>query len=279
MDARLRRPLVAAVIVLAVVAAACGNNKSPAAGGSASAAAFTTIKSGVLTVGSCLDYTPFEYYKGGELKGFDVEIMQNVADRLRLKLEWIKANFKTIFTALDGGQFDAVAAASTITPDREQVVDFSIPYYDANQSLTVNVKKTPTLKNVDQLKKGDVIGAQAGTTGRDWVVAHLVPKGIQLKEYTQAPDAFTDLEAGNIVGIVNDEPSSRSEVLSRPDLKVVQPIVTKEQYGIALRKQNPDLEKAVDDAMKSIIADGTYARLFKKYFPTLTMAPEFKPSG
>src|SRR3989440_726822 len=127
-------------------------------------------------------------------------------------------------------------------------------------TLTVNVKKTPTLKSVDQLKSGDVIGGQAGTTGRDWIKAHLVPKGIQLKEYTNAPDAFTDLEAGNITGIVNDEPSSRSEVKSRPDLAVVQPIVTKEQYGIALRKQNPDLEKAVNDALKGIIADGTYAR-------------------
>jgi polar amino acid transport system substrate-binding protein len=276
MKIRLRRPFAAAVVVLALVAAACGSNKSPSSGGS-SGPAFTTIKSGVLTVGSCLDYSPFEYYQHGQLKGFDVEIMQNIAQRLGLKLEWIKANFKTIFTALDGGQFDAVAAASTITAQREQVVDFSQPYYDANQSLTVNVKKTPTLTNVNQLKKGDVIGAQAGTTGRDWVKEHLVPKGIQLKEYTNAPDAFTDLEAGNIIGIVNDEPSSRSEVLSRPDLKVVQPIVTKEQYGIALRKQNSPLESAVNHALSSIILDGTYAKLFKKYFPKLLLPYEFRP--
>src|SRR2546429_4369808 len=164
MNVRFGRPLAVAVVALAVLAAACGNsNNGPSGGASSSGAAFTTIKSGSLTVGSCLDYSPFEYYKGGQLKGFDVEIMQNVAQRLGLKLEWVKANFKTIFTALDGGQFDAVAAASTITPERQQVVDFSIPYYDANQSLTVNVKKTPTLKSVDQLKKGDIIGGQAGT--------------------------------------------------------------------------------------------------------------------
>jgi ABC-type amino acid transport substrate-binding protein len=278
MKARLRGPVVVAIVALGVLAAACGNNKAgPAASGS-SGQVFTTIKSGVLTVGSCLDYRPFEYYQGSQLKGFDVEIMQNVASRLGLKLEWIKANFKTIFTALDGGQFDAVAAASTIKPSREQVVDFSIPYFDANQSFTVNVKKTPSLTNVDQLKRGDIVGAQAGTTGRDWVKAHLVPKGIQLKEYTAAPDAFTDLEAGNITGILNDEPSSRAEVLSRPDLKVVQPIVTKEQYGIALRKQNPALEKAVNAAMKGIMTDGTYARLFKKYFPKLVLPPEFNPT-
>src|SRR3989442_1670676 len=149
MKVRFGRPLAVAVVALAVLAAACGNgNNGPSGGASSSGAAFTTIKAGTLTVGSCLDYSPFEDYKGG-----------------------------------------------------------------------------------------------------------------QLKEYTNAPDAFTDLEAGNITGIVNDEPSSRSEVKSRPDLAVVQPIVTKEHYGIALRKQNPDLEKAVNDALKGIIADGTYARL------------------
>jgi ABC-type amino acid transport substrate-binding protein len=269
-----------AVAGVVLLATACGGGGG---GGGASptgsAAAFMTLKPGVLTVGSCLAYKPFEYYQSGQLKGFDVEIMQNVADRLGLKLEWVKANFKTIFTALDGGQFDAVAAASTITPEREQVVDFSIPYYPANQSFTANVTKTPDVKNVDDLKSGDVVGVQAGTTGEIWAKENLEPKGVQLKEYTEAPTAFTDLEAGNIVGVINDEPSSRAEVETRPDLEVVQPIVTKENYGIALRKQNPDLEKAVNDALRDIIADGTYEKLFVKYFPDLTLPSEFKPSG
>jgi ABC-type amino acid transport substrate-binding protein len=257
-----------AVAGVLLLATACGGGGG---GGGASptgsAAAFMTLKPGVLTVGSCLAYPPFEYYKGGKLLGFDVELMENIADRLGLKIEWVKANFKTIFTALDGGQFDAVAAASTITPERAQVVDFSIPYYNANQSLTANVKKTPDVKNVDDLKSGDVVGVQAGTTGEMWAKDNLVPEGIQLKEYTEAPTAFTDLEAGNIVGVINDEPSSRSEVETRPDLEVVQPIVTKEQYGFALRKQNPALEKAVNDALRELFKDGTYAELFKKYVP------------
>ena len=273
--------VLAIAAVLAFAAVACNNSNETTAksSGSAGAPTFTTIKDGVLTIGSCLDYQPFEYYKEGKLTGYDVEIMEEVAKRLGLKIEWVKANFKTIFTALDGGQFDAVAAASTITPERQQVVDFSIPYYDANQSLTVNVSKTPDIKTVDDLKKGDVVGAQAGTTGRDWVNDHLVSKGIELKEFTEAPTAFTDLEAGNITAIVNDEPSSRAEIVSRPDLQVVQPIVTKEQYGIALRKQNTDLEKAVNDAMKAMIADGTFVELFKKWFPTLVIPPEIQPSG
>src|SRR5437773_5043627 len=78
MKGRFGRPLAVAVVALAVLAAACGNsNNGPSGGASSSGPAFTTIKAGTLTVGSCLDYSPFEYYKGGQLKGFDVEIMQN----------------------------------------------------------------------------------------------------------------------------------------------------------------------------------------------------------
>src|SRR5256885_1244580 len=103
------RRLLVVLTVLAFAAVSCnsgGNNANPS--GSPGGPAFTTVKSGTLTVGSCLDYQPFEFYKNGNLTGYDVEIMEEVAKRLGLKLEWVKANFKTIFTALDGGQFDAV---------------------------------------------------------------------------------------------------------------------------------------------------------------------------
>src|SRR6478672_11216017 len=92
----------------------------------------TTLKAGTLTVGSCLDYKPFEFKDAqGNLKGFDVEIMEAIAQKMGLSgVTWVKANFDTIFTALATGQkFDAVAAASTITAAREQIVDFSNPYY------------------------------------------------------------------------------------------------------------------------------------------------------
>ncbi len=276
-----RRRFIALAAVLAslsLVAAACGNNDNEPAPG-ASGEEFSTIKQGTLTVGSCLDYKPFEFRQSGKLTGFDVQLVEEIARRLNLKVEWVKANFNTIFTALDANKFDAVAAASTITPEREQIVDFSDPYYDSNQSLSANTKETPDLKTVNDLKSGDVVGVQKGTTGKDWAVENLEPKGIQIKTYTGITDAFTDLEAGQIQAIVNDEPSSRQEVADRANLAVVQPIVTKEQYGIALQDDNPELEAAINGALKEIIADGTYQRLFKKWFPTLVLPPEFAPKG
>jgi len=147
---RIVRPVIA-VALIGTMLAACGNNNSPSSGGggtptqSSSALpnlpAFKTLHSGVLTVGSCLDYSPFEFTdpKSGELTGFDVEMIDAIAARIGLKVTWIKANFNTIFTALAANKFDSVAAASTITPDRLQTVDFTDPYFDSDQSLTVKI--------------------------------------------------------------------------------------------------------------------------------------------
>jgi ABC-type amino acid transport substrate-binding protein len=267
--------------VLVLVLAACANNEPSggssggSGGASPTAAQLNTLTPGTLLVGSCLDYKPFEYYQGGTLTGFDVEIMDALTQKMGLKLEWKKSNFDTIFTALAAHSFDAVAAASTIKPDRLQIVDFSNPYYNARQSLTVNTTKTPDVTTTDQLPSNAVIGVQKGTTGKDWATENLAPKGMQIKTYTNAPDAFTDLEAGNITGVINDEPSSEAEVESRPDLKVVEPIDTGEHYGIAVAKDRPDILAGINDALAAIIADGTYAQIFSKYFPGVPVPPEF----
>jgi polar amino acid transport system substrate-binding protein len=279
--------LVAMAAVFMLVAAGCSKKadttaipsgsipSGTATSASPPAAALDTVKPGVLTVGSCLDYKPFEYTENGVLKGFDVEIMQAIADNLGLQLEWTKHDFDTIFTAVQANQFDAVAAASTITDERLQQVSFSDPYYAARQSLTVNITKTPSIATTDDLKAGDIIGAQKGTTGLKWAKDNLASKGIVINTYTEAPDAFTDLEAGQITGVINDEPSSESEVENRPDLKVIQPIDTGENYGIAVAQNRPDILAAINAGLAAIIADGTYKTIFETYFPGVPVPPQF----
>jgi len=254
---------------------------SPTGAETSAPPAVTTLKEGTLTVGSCLEYKPFEFTKNGELTGFDVEIMEEIAKRMGLSgVTWVKSNFDTIFTALATGQkFDAVAAASTITPEREAVVDFSDPYYNSRQSLTVNTDKTPDIQSTDDLSSGDSVGVQKGTTGKAWAEENLGPNGIGVKTYTNITDAFTDPEAGRLTGILNDEPSSITEVADRPSLKVVEPIDTGEHYGIAINPENPALKPAIDAALADMIADGTYKQIFTKYFPTLPLPPEFAPAG
>jgi polar amino acid transport system substrate-binding protein len=276
------------VSVLAIVGAACGSNEpasstSPGASGTGATGSpspsFSTLKEGVLQVGSCLDYPPFETVKQGVEVGFDIEITDEIARRLGLQVEWIKADFDTIFTAVAGGQFDMVAAASTITPEREQTVDFSDGYFNALLALTVNTQATPDITSTDQLGAGDTVGVQKGTTGKDWAEQNLQPQGVAIKAFTTAPDAFRDLEGGSITGVINDDSSSAEIVNDLPSLKLVQSIDAKQLYGLAFSPDNPGLRDAVNAALADMIADGTYVTIFHKWFPGVEPAPEFQPSA
>jgi polar amino acid transport system substrate-binding protein len=208
-----------------------------------------------------------------------VDITNEVASRLGLEVVWVKADFDTIFTALAGDQFDMVAAASTITDEREQVVDFSVPYYNALQSLTVNTQETPDITSTDQLGQGDVVGVQKGTTGKIWAEENLVPQGVELKTFTTSPDSFRDLEAGNVVGVINDATASVEIVKDLPALEVVQQIDTNEHYGLAFSPSNPDLREAVNAVFAQMVADGTYATIYGTYFPPDSLPPEFAPTS
>jgi polar amino acid transport system substrate-binding protein len=281
----LRKRVSAAVLLITVfglVAAACskstdtGSSTSATTGPSGSSApAVSTLVAGKLKVASCLDFKPFEYYEGTTLKGFDVELSEAIAQKLGLEVEWVKADFETIFTALAAKQFDMVAAASTIKPDRQKIVNFSTPYYASEQSLVVNATKTPDITSTDDLTSSDTIGVQKGTTGKDWAEENLATKGVKISTFSLAPDAFTALEAGQITGIINDAPASAAIIATRPDLKLVQLIDTHENYGLAIAKTNPTLLTGVNQALADLLADGTYAEIYTKYFPGVPVPTAF----
>ena len=172
-----------------------------------------------------------------------------------------------------------VAAAATILPEREDVVDFSVPYYNSRQSLTVNTQDTPDITTTDQLGEGDVVGVQKGTTGKIWAEENLAPNGVELKTFQLASDMFRDLEAGNVQGIINDEPASAEIVKDLPALEVVQAIDTNEKYGFAFSPSNPELREAFNLAFEQVVADGAYADILLQYFPGVEVPEEFQPTA
>jgi polar amino acid transport system substrate-binding protein len=280
--------VVGLVALLAIVAAACNNNNEPAGGGASGATSstgtsptpsFTTLVPGELKVASCLDYKPFESVPpGGQPTGFDVELTEAIASKLGLKVQWVKTGFgPSIFSGVAANQFDMVAAAVTITPKRSQTDDFSDPYFDSDQSLTVNTTKTPDITTTDGLQSGDAVAVQANTTGAMWATENLQPRGIEVKTFPEVPSAFNDLQAGTVQGVINDFPSSLAEVKTRPGLKVVQTIPTGEHYGFAFSPSNPGLREAWNQQLAAAVADGTYATIFMKYFPGIEIPAAYQP--
>ena len=271
LENRGRLGLVALAMASLVVFAACGEEEPAPTPPGSDAPAFETLEEGILTVGSDIPYPPFEFRKGGELVGLDMDLINEIASRLELETEIIDTGFDTIFSQLAGGRYDVVIAASTITPEREEQVNFSDGYYNSQQSLTVNTTERSDIKSVDDLKDGDVIAVQSGTTGKAWAEDNL-PDGVEIRSFPEGPDGYTALEAGEVDGVINDEPTGLAEVAGREGLELVQTIETGESYGIAVDPENEALLEAINEVLAEIISDGTYEEIYSKY-------PDLPPGG
>jgi polar amino acid transport system substrate-binding protein len=248
-----------------LVAAACRQEATPTGGGGdgTTAPEITTIEEGILTVGTDLPYPPFEYREGGELTGFDVEIMDEIASRIGLETEYVDSPFDTIFTDLANGQFDVVISGATITPEREQEVNFSEPYFNSLQALVVG--DDSDIAAFEDMGEGDTVSVQSGTTGEIWAEENLQPAGVEIRAFPEYPPVYNALEAGQVDGVVYDESSAIPETFNRPGLEVVDTVDTGEAYGIAVDPNNEDLLDAVNENLQGMIDDGTYDQIFDGY--------------
>jgi ABC-type amino acid transport substrate-binding protein len=230
----------------------------------------TTLQEGKLIVGSDTSFPPFESIEDGKAVGFDIDLITEVAERVGgRQVEVQTSAFDTIFTSLAAKKFDVVISAVTIREDRKQTVDFTDPYFKADLSLTVRSQDAGDISGVEDLD-GKTVGVQATTTSEDCAKNALEAKGqvAEVRAYETIPDAFTDLSAGRVGGVMIDLPTAQQIVEDRSGIEVVQVIKTEEEYGIAVSKENPDLRVAINAALSDIRDDGTYRRLFVKWFKT-----------
>jgi ABC-type amino acid transport substrate-binding protein len=278
---RSRSPL-SAVLVLAVATAAAlallvgcdaGTDESYRGG---SRGDETTGPAGVvggkITVASNIAYPPFEFSPKGRPKGFDIDLMNEIAKRSGFKVKYENVQFDSILRGLDADLFDAAISAMTITSEREKQMDFSDPYFDADQALLV--ASDSKIRAIDDLADAPV-GVQAGSTGQLKGEEILGDGQIgEIKPYRTIGEAFAALRDGEVKGVIYDLSAAHKKVLkSDGEIRYVEPISTGEQYGIAFPKDSP-LVDPVNQALSEIKEDGTYEELYKKW---IGMPPEEIP--
>jgi ABC-type amino acid transport substrate-binding protein len=216
-----------------------------------------------LTVGSDVPYPPFEEFgkSKSEFKGFDVELMEAVAESIGRKAEFQDTSFDTIFTYLAQGKFEAVASAATITPEREKTVDFTNPYYLSEQAILV--KEGSEINSVEGLK-GATVGVQKGTTGEEFV-DEKAEVG-EPRSYPTGPDAVNALKAGTVDAVVIDIPVAENAVAAGGGIELSAAIPTEEEYGFAVGQGETELLEELNEGLKKVEEDGTYAKLYEKWF-------------
>jgi polar amino acid transport system substrate-binding protein len=219
-----------------------------------------TIVQGTLTVGSDCTWPPMEFIEGDKIVGFDVDLMQAIADNLELKLDYQNAAWDGLFPALIAHKYDMAISSITITEDRQKEMDFSDPYYKTDQAATV--KENSGIDSAEKLN-GKKAGAQIGTTGE---LAAKEIEGLEVQTYDDILLAFEDLKAGRIDVVVADSYVGYAYAKNNEGLTVGFVISTDEELGIAFAKDTPVLLAAVNSALKSIKEDGTYEKIYDKWF-------------
>lgn len=244
--------IITALFLLAALATGCGSANND----------------NVLKVGTEPTFPPFEYTdeKTGKIEGFDIALITAMAEKAGYKVEIVNVAFDGLIAALQSGNIDIVASGMSITPEREESVNFTDPYIDAG--LTIAVPGTNKDINGEADLKGKIVGVQIGTTGAD--KANELKQSGQVKDvktYNTIDVAFLDMLNGAIDGIINDGPVNEAYMSKNTaKIKIVGSVLASDQYGFAVAKGNTKLTEELNKALQELKDDGTYDKLVAEYF-------------
>lgn len=221
-----------------------------------------------LVVGTSPDFPPFEYIaKNGSIVGFDIDLIRLLAQKAGYKdIKIVSMDFDSLIPALTQGKIDVIAAGMTITEERKKVVDFTNPYWDADQAILVRKDSSFKPKSVDDLN-GKTVGVETGTTGEDYIKKYAEEHGlkINIKEYSSFVLAVQDLINGRLDAVVMDAPVAKMFENKYP-VTVSAIIETGEKYGFAVRKGDTELLQALNKALEEVKNSPEWNKLVEKYF-------------
>ena len=221
---------------------------------------------GIIKMGVSADFPPFESYADDAVTfvGFDIDLMQEICNRLGMELQIKDMNFDAIVTAVQTGKLDVGVSGITITDERKESVAFSDPYFVASQSILV--QKDSPITSYEDLVNGDyTAGVQLGTTGD--IMASEKISG-RVSQYEKYGDALAALLAGKNDCMVLDTGVADAFAAAN-DLVVVGTFgeaTDSENYGIAIAKENTELLEKVNGALAEMKEDGFIDELTAKYF-------------
>lgn len=253
-----------------LILAACGQGDSNTSGnnnvgGDSGGNSEDDVK---LVVGTDAAFAPFEYLEGGEIVGFDADVLAAVMEEARFDYELKHVGWDPIFPSLENGEIDMAVSAITITDERLKTYDFSVPYFESTHMVVFTEGlDIQSATDIEGLK----IGVQVGTTGQ-FAAENIVGKNDpSISQYETTAVAFMALENGDVDVVVTDNVVAAEYEKNNPDKNIV--AITDEEnfesefYGFMFQKGS-DLVEKVNAAFETIFENGKYAEIYEKWFGT-----------
>jgi polar amino acid transport system substrate-binding protein len=250
---------IALVVALATAGIAAGCGDDGGGGGNE----LGLITEGTLFIGIDTPYPPFEQGQPPNVSGYDVDVLNTIAENLGLEVEYQDTGFATIFRDVAAGQFDTAAAASTIKPGREKEVDFTDPYYASATALVV--AEGSDIASVDDLS-GKIVGTQDATIQEDY--ANEETDASEVRGFPEGTNALSSLLTGAVDAALIDEAVAADAVEKQGGMEIAESFaaITPDLFGFAVAPQNDALREAMNEQLAAMKEDGTLAELYKKTF-------------
>jgi arginine transport system substrate-binding protein len=211
-------------------------------------------------------YPPFEFVdSGNKIQGFDVDLANAVCKEIQADCTFTNQAFDSLIPSLKFRRFDAVISGMDITPEREKQVAFTTPYYENSALFIAEKGKFADLAAL----KGKRVGMQNGSTHQKYLMEK--HPEITAVPYDSYQNAVLDLKNGRLDAVFGDTAVVNEWLKQNPNLSSVGEKITDKDYfgiglGIAVRQNNTDLLKKLNDGLAKVKADGTYQTLYSKWF-------------
>lgn len=230
-----------------------------------------TLKPGVLRIGTYFVNPPFEFISGGKRVGFEVDLMDEIATRLDLHSEFVNTRWEVILHEMKENRYDCIVGGITITPDRQRLLAWSVPYLTTTLSLIVDLRRSPANMTLADLK-GGTVGVQAATTDYDVAVA-MQRAGqigsVKVYPFAKIADAIKDLGSGRVDAVMKVYPVAAWFVRSVPGLRILGQVPDAPQpLGIGFDRNNTGLVAAVNHVLTQMQQDKSYQVLEQRWSVT-----------
>ena len=248
----LKKVLLTAMLVLSVALVGCGSDKA-------------AKQDKVLKVATSPDFAPFAFTeeKSKEYVGFEMDLIKAIAKQMGTKAEISNISFDGLIPALLANNVDLAISGVTITPERQQKVDFSQAYYRSGLSIMVRTENNE-IKSFKDLA-GKKVAVQIGTSSA--TAAKNIPNAT-VREFNLVPEVVMELQNKGVDAVINDLPVNQYYIktANNKELKIVGSILEAEDYGIALDKKNTEVQKKLNTALAELKKNGEYDKIYEKWF-------------
>lgn len=259
--------LISVVLILLLSISACGGGApstptETSATPTSSPSPTQTTPMKTIIVGTAAEYPPMEFIENGEIVGFDVDLIKEVARLAGYNVEIQNVPWDGIFASLKAKKIDVIASAVTITDERKKEMLFVGPYLEAGQGIVIKKDRTD-IKGPEDLV-GKKVGVQKATTGDK---AASAMEGVEVVRYEDILMAFKDLEIGRIDAVINDVPVNAYQIKkSGAELVQISKKFTVEEYGFAVRLDDQVLHQALSQALQKSKSINSYKKIYDKWF-------------